>query len=100
MTVRAAFQPRRGANLVVSPAAGTASQSIDPIAKSIRFVNAGTNICHVSVGRGTLSASTADTPILPNSEFVMSKGDGDDVVAYISALGTTLHIQTGEGGFR
>lgn len=98
MTIRAPFQPRRGVNAVVTPAAASASASLDPQAKSVRLVNVGLNICHVRIGSGAQTATTADMPVRANSEIVVQKGDGDDTVAYISALGTTLHIQTGEGG--
>lgn len=98
MTIRAPFQPRRGVNAVVTPGASSASASIDSQAKSVRLVNVGLNICHVRIGSGAQTATTADMPVRANSEIVVQKGDGDDTVAYISALGTTLHIQTGEGG--
>ena len=98
MTIRAPFQPRRGVNAVVTPAASSASASIDSQAKSVRLVNVGANICHVRIGYGAQTATTADMPVRANSEIVVQKGDGDDTIAYISASGTTLHIQTGEGG--
>jgi hypothetical protein len=98
MTIRAPFQPRRGVNQVLTPAAASASVSIDPQAKSVRLVNAGEAICHVRIGAGAQTATTADLPVLPGSEIVVSKGDGDDTLAHISATGTTLHVQTGEGG--
>lgn len=98
MTIRAPFQPRRGSNQVVTPAAASASVSIDPIPKSVRLVNSGAAICHVRIGEGVQTASEFDLPVLPNSSVIVSKGDGENVVAYISATGTTLHIQPGEGG--
>lgn len=100
MTIRAPFLPSRGANQVVSPGAASASVSVDPIAKTVRLVNSGTtNICHVRIGKGAQTATTADVPVLPSSAIFVSKADGEDTVAYISAAGTTLHIQTGEGGY-
>ena len=98
MTIRAPFQPRLGVNAVVTPAAASASASLDSQAKSVRLVNVGANICHVRIGCGAQTATTADMPVRANSEIVVQKGDGDDTIAYISASGTTLHIQTGEGG--
>jgi hypothetical protein len=99
MTIRAPYMPQRGANQVVSPGAASASVNVDPHAKTIRLVNVGANICHVRVGAGAQTATTADMPVRANSEVDMQKGDGDDTVAYISAAGTTLHIQPGEGGY-
>lgn len=98
MTMRAPFNPQAGANLVVSPGAASGSSSINPKSKSVRLVNTGANICYVRVGVSPQTASTADTPVLPNSDLVISKADGHDTIAYISAAGTSLNIQSGEGG--
>ena len=99
MAVRAAFNPRSGANQVVTPAAASASIAIDAQAKAVRLVNSGTtNICHVRIGVGAQTATTADLPVLPGESIIVSKGDGENTLAYISAAGTTLHVQTGEGG--
>lgn len=93
-----AFNASRGANQVVTPAAVSASVAIDAVAKSVRLVNSGANICYVRIGAGAQTATTADIPVRAGSDLVVSKGDGEDTVAYISAAGTTLNIQTGEGG--
>lgn len=101
MTIRAPFEPRRGTNQVVTPAAASASVPIDPVAKSVRLVNSGAAICHVRIGpTKTVAepATTADMPVRSGESIVVQKGDGDNLIAYISATGTTLHIQTGEGG--
>ena len=78
MTIRAPFQPRRGVNAVVTPAASSASASIDSQAKSVRLVNVGANICHVRIGSGAQTASTADMPVRANSEIVVQKADAND----------------------
>lgn len=98
MTIRAPFQPGRGANLIATPAASSASVPINSQAKSVRLVNSGANICHVRIGSGAQTATTADMPVRAGSEIVVQKGEGEDTLAHISASGTTLHIQTGEGG--
>lgn len=98
MTVRAPFQPRAGSNVVASPGASSASITIDAQAKSVRLVNVGANICHVRIGVGSQTATTADMPVRAGAEIVVSKGDGENTLAHISAAGTTLHIQVGEGG--
>lgn len=98
MTVRAPFQPRRGVNQVLTPAAGSASVAIDANAKSVRLCNVGANICHVRIGAGAQTATTADMPVPAGRDVIVSKADGDDTLAHISAAGTTLHAQTGEGG--
>lgn len=101
MTIKSPFMPERGSNQVVSPGAASAAASVKPDAKSVRFVNSGANICYVRMGTSVsaATATTADTPILPNSALILQKQMGDDRVAYISASGTTLNIQTGEGGY-
>ena len=99
MSIRSPFMPQRGANQVVSPAATSSSVTVDQAAKSVRLVNSGANICYVRLGTSPQTASTADTPVLPNSALMLQKQMGDDTVAYISAAGTTLNIQPGEGGY-
>jgi len=98
MAILAPFQPRRGQNLTATPAASSASVSLDSQAKSVRLVNNGANVCFVRIGAGAQTATTADMPVRAGSEIVVTKGDGDDTLAHISATGTTLYIQTGEGG--
>jgi hypothetical protein len=98
MTIKAAFQPRRGQNLTASSGITSLSVSLDAQAKSVRLVNNGANVCFVRIGAGAQTATTADMPVRAGSEIVVSKGDGDDTLAHISALTTTLYIQTGEGG--
>lgn len=92
------FCPQRGANQTVSPAAASASVTVEEHAHAVRFVNSGANICYVRIGEGAQTATTADTPVRAGSEVILRKADGEDTVAYISAAGTTLGIQTGEGG--
>lgn len=99
MTIRSPFMPQRGANQVTTPGAASGSVTIDKVAKSVRLVNSGANICHVRIGAGVQTATTADLPVRAGSEIIVQKGDGEDTVAHISAAGTTLHIQTGEGGY-
>lgn len=98
--IRSPFQPLRGGNKVVTPAATSASTTIDSVSQSVRFVNSGANICYVRMGTSVSGtpATTADTPVLPNSAVVLDKAEGENTVAYISATGTTLNIQPGEGG--
>lgn len=98
MSIKAAFQPRRGQNLTATSAATSASVSLDSQAKSVRLVNNGANVCFVRIGADAQTATAADMPVRAGSEIIVSKGDGDNTLAHISAAGTTLYIQTGEGG--
>lgn len=92
------FNPHRGANQVVTPAAASASIAIEANAKSVRLVNSGAGICYVRIGTGAQTATTADTPVRAGSEVVVMKAEGEDTLAHISAAGTTLNVQPGEGG--
>lgn len=93
------FYPKRGANQVVTPAGTAASISLDPTSKSVRLVNSGaTNVCHVRIGKGSQTATTADLVIPPSSQIIVAKGEGENTLSHISASGTTLHVQEGEGG--
>lgn len=92
------FQGIYGENQVVTPAVGAASVSIDAVSQSVRFVNSGANICYVRVGVGVQTATVNDAPVLPSQSVIFRKADGDDTVSHISAGGTTLNIQPGEGG--
>lgn len=99
MTVRAPFEPKRGANQSVTASGTSASISIDPVAKSVRICNVNTtNVAHIRVGQGSQTASAADLPVLPLSCVIVSKGDGEDTLAYFSSAGAALFVQTGEGG--
>lgn len=98
MTIRAPFQPLRGGNQVITPALASASIDIDAQCRSVRLVNSGANICHVRIGEGAQTATTADLPVPAGGSIIVSKAPGEDTLAHISAAGTTLHVQPGEGG--
>jgi len=56
-------------------------------------------ICHVRIGEGPQVATTADTPLLTNSELILTKQEDHNTVAYMTEAGVVeLHIQPGEGG--
>ena len=105
MTVRAPFAPKFGANQVLAPAAASATVTIGFGSKSLRLCNTGANVCYVRtcysgdpVGTNQ-TASTADTPVLAGTVLIISKPQDHDTLATISASGTTLLAQPGEGGF-
>lgn len=97
-----AFNPQAGANQIVTAGVASAEISINPQSLSVRVVNTSANIAHVRLGTSnmTVQATTADTPILGNSEIILTKAFGQDVLAYIRGAGSdsTLQIQTGQGG--
>jgi hypothetical protein len=50
------------------------------------------------VGTGSTTATTADYPVLPNTQIVVSKAQDQNTVAYIApAGGGSIHILAGEG---
>lgn len=91
------FQPRRGANQVVTPAAASASISIDKDSRCVRLCNSGAGVCHVRIGDDAIGdATTGDVPVLPGESVVLRKGINEGTLSHISAAGTTLMVQTGE----
>lgn len=93
-----AFSPAYGNGQALTAGAASLRTTINKNSSSVRIVNAGANIAYVKVGEGTISATTADLPILSGQTIVITKSVGHDQLAYISALGATLHIIPGEGG--
>ena len=100
MAYVALFQPQRGANQVLTPSSSSAAVTIDKVATSVRLYNSGANICHVRIGTSVsgAAATVADMPVGATKEIIVRKAEGEDTLSYISSAGTTLHIQTGEGG--
>lgn len=100
MTIRAPFKPHYGSNQVVAPGAASASITVGRGDKSILVVNSGAAIGYFRTGQAanTVTATTADVPVLPSQAFVIEKPQDDDTLAYISAAGTTFQVMSGEGG--
>jgi hypothetical protein len=98
MTIRAPFKPHYGTNLTVTPAAASASSPINATDKSVRVTNSGATLGYFRIGTGATTASATDVIVLPSTSIIVEKGDGQDTIAYISAVGTTFSIMTGEGG--
>lgn len=98
MTVKRPVQPGYGSGVTVTPAAGTVTSSITSGSKQAILTNLGANVCYVRIGQtGLGAASTADYPVPAGAQLVISKAEADDKMSHISALGTTLHVMTGEG---
>lgn len=103
MSVNSRFMPRYNHNAVLSPAAASASATIDvqKLNKQVRFVNSGANICYVqtysSLESTAPTATTADFPIAAGSTVIITKPQEHDMLCHISASGTTLNVMCGEG---
>ena len=103
MTARQPFFPHYGKNLVVTPAVASASSAISADDKQVRVVNSGASIGYFRTynsfgGTVAQSATTADCPVIASQAIIVSAGPNHDAIAYISAVGTTFNIMTGEGG--
>lgn len=98
MTIRAPVQPNFGTGAIVTANVGSANRAINAQAKQVILTNQSANPIYVRVGAGAQVATTADYACPPNSQVVISKGDGDDNLAYIAPAGASaLHVMTGEG---
>lgn len=98
MTMKAPLSPRYGSGVVVNPAAASANTAINSVSRQVCLTNLGANICYVRVSNdATDAATTADYPVPAGAQVIVTKNDGQDRIAYISASGTSLHIMTGEG---
>lgn len=97
MAVDIAFTPAFGSGQVVTPTAASASISIDGNAQSVCLTNLGVNVCYVRTAATSATATTAGYPVPAGTQCVITKPDGHNVLSHISALGTTLHVMTGEG---
>ena len=82
------FEGNRGANQTVSPGAESASVTVNAVSKSVRLVNSGANICYVRIGASPQTASTADLPVRPTSEIIVSKGSSPIAASTLAMLGT------------
>lgn len=101
MTVRAPFQGNRGrVLLLVASAASAAVTGLNETSKSVRITNAGSSLVFVRLGVEPLTASTADTPVLPGTSIILTRDHSERAVAVIAPIAPTsdVYIQLGEGG--
>lgn len=91
------FAPHYGSTQTVTPAAASASVTLSMQDAQVRILNTGANIAFIRVGSGSVTATAADFPIAPGQAATITKGVNSDVMAHISAAGTTLIITTGNG---
>lgn len=90
--------PHYTSGQVVSPAAGSANVAINATDKQVILTNLGANVCYIRISAdAATTATTADYPVPAGAQVTITKGEGQNRLAHISAAGTTLHIMTGEG---
>ena len=99
MSVQATFGPAYGTGVTVAPGVASASSTLGRGSKSIVLTNLSATItAYVRIGTGATTATTADYPVLPNTQVTISKDQDANTVAYITSSGTgSLHIMAGEG---
>ncbi len=100
MSAEQPFSPHYGTNQLLTPAAGALVANLDPNDKNVRLVNTGTNPAYIRIYSSTGTAevaTTADYLIPGGVSTTITKAMGQDRMSYVSALGTTLQVCSGEG---
>lgn len=94
-----AFAPSFGSGQVLTPAAASAQVVLaGGNTQTVCLTNLGDNVCYVRLGTsGTVTATTADYPVPSGAQVVLTKSVDQNILAHISAAGTTLHVMTGNG---
>lgn len=106
MSVYSPFQPKKGGNQKVSATTSSAAITIGGGNKSLRIINAGTNVIYFRTYRaadGAEACTNADTPVAVSgaagSVLVIEKPAIHDTVSYLAETGATaVHFTPGEGG--
>lgn len=102
MTIRQPIEPSYGSGVIsVLGAAGTATVDL-PKTRQVIITNQGANPVYVRVGSVMFGASvpaatTADYPVPPNAQVVITRGSDNTRVNLLSPAGTTVHVMGGEG---
>jgi hypothetical protein len=93
------FNPRYGSGQTLSVTDTSAQVTFGQGNFAVCLTNLGADVCYVRIGRGTVTATTADYPVLPLSQVSISKSLDDSVLAAVCGAGdsTSLHIIAGEG---
>ena len=97
MNVLEPLTPNYGSGITLTATSTSAKASINVDAKGLIITNLGDNIAYIKVGKTNAVASTADYPIMPYTQVVITKSIEHDSIGYISALGASLHVMIGEG---
>lgn len=97
MTIKAPFMPAYTQGQTVTPAAGSAAVASGVGQAQIVFSHLSGNVTYVRTGPAGVVATAADYPILPGTQVSLSKDIDHTHVAYISPLGSSLHILPGNG---
>lgn len=90
------FQPTYGSGQTLTATAVSASTTL-PTSLAVRVINTGTAAVYIRIGRGALTATTADLLLPPGICEVLTKTNNMTTLAYVSPSGTTLNVIAGEG---
>ena len=94
------FNPTYGSGQTLSVTDASQQVTFGLRNRAVTLTNLGVNVAYVRVGiSGTLTATTADYPVLPGTQVSVSKSADSGVLAAVCAAAqtTTLHIIAGEG---
>lgn len=93
------FCPAYGTGVTVAPTTSSASSSLAGDGPSLVVTNLSSSVtAYIRTGVNAATATTADYPVLPNTQVSLSKGKYENVVAYVTDSGTgSLHIMGGKG---
>lgn len=99
MSAMQPISPAYGTGQIVAPAAASAVATLIKGSNQLVLTNLGAGVCHVRVGYAGDApvATTNDYPIPPNQQVTITRAQGQDALAHISAAGTSLHIMNAEG---
>jgi hypothetical protein len=86
----------------VTPAAASATITIDGSDKQVRIVNSGAakgyfRTFSIALTPGGSEATVADCPVAAGDSIIVTKQSGHDRLSHISSAGTTFEVMTGEG---
>ena len=98
-TTTDSFSPSYGHGVTVAPTTSSASSTFSGGELNVVITNlSSTVVSYVRVGEGAQTATTADYPVLPNTQVSLSKARFEGTVAYVTGSGTgSLHIIPGRG---
>lgn len=99
MAVDATFLPYFGQGVRVTPTTTSTTQAVGVGAKTLVVTNLSSTITsYVRIGVEGIVATSADFPVLPNTQVALSKDNDHTTVAFLAASGSgDLHLMPGEG---
>lgn len=98
MTTQQPFCPHYGSGVTVSVTSTSAQTTLPTGTSSVCITSKNTVLCYVRVGVSGVVATTADYPVPPNQQVVLTRDLDHTTIACIApAGGGDLHIMVGSG---